>query len=414
MVKIDRHGVRITHTTTRYIAEKDVAVAKEQAYLLRDLIEKHHGQRLKGGDATDCFALLFHGMDWASLVAHKRGQSEGEYYGFRAGLHLGNTAQELRDLIPTLKSMPVRPLLDMPRPQYSQPRTKYGAKIATLIAGRPSWCLEPMADEDCITSGRPLVYDMRNDLAYAPNCFSSDPMTNEERLYAVCLQTGKPVQIPVQKVAFTPYKHRHEEYSLEGHVPSKALGSLLYHQALGNSMGRHWFNHGNDLNVTVFKNGAIQRVHLSDFADTEATRDYDKAMYALREFFGMPNFALIPLGLDEVRNPEERWNPSFKYTKEILPDVDAADLRYQKALESLGDQSDGSKSAIDRLAEATREYNDVLMKAVDAYWKDTREINSRERIIESLGTQNPDADLCFRSNRPPVAIRELIGLAPKR
>lgn len=414
MVEIDRHRVSITHNSIRYIAEKDVAVAKEQAYLLRDLIEQHHGHRLKGGDVTDCFALLFHGMDWASLMARKRGQSEGDYYGFRAGMHLRNTAQELRDLIPTLKSIPVRPLLDMPRPQYSQPRTKDGAKIATLIAGRPSWSLEPMSDENCISSGRPLVYDMRDDQAYAPNCFSSDPMTNEERLYAVSLQTGKPVHIPVQKVAFTPYKNRHDGYGLDSHVPNKALGKELYPQALGNSMGRHWFSHGNDLRVIVFKSGAVHRVNLSDFADAEAASDYDKAMCALREFFGMPNFALIPTGLDEVRNPEERWNPSFKHTKEILPAVDAADLRYRKVLESLADQDDGSRNAVDRLAEATREYNDVLMMAVDAFWKDTREINGREKIVQAFRTRNPDSELCFHSERPAIVIRELIGLSQRR
>jgi hypothetical protein len=398
----------------RYLAPGEEIVAKQQAYILRDLIRQHCGITLSGGDVTDCFSIVYHGMDWATLIANQRGKSSATYYGAGARDVVHQQAHTLRDLIGPCAGVPVRALLDMPKAAYQQPRTMAGAKLCTLLAGAPSWTLYDASSGN--GSDRPLVYDADADKGYIPKHFNSDPMTNAERLCAVDPKTGEEVIIPIERVRFVrlqrPEGEQKTDYVLAEHARSLDAAKAFYPQALSYSLARRWFNAGNDLYVMVFHAGTkTTRCQLGEWTKDVAQWDFDRAMDVLREFYPGCNVVMTPRGLDQVRDPAERWAPSFKHVNAILPEVEAADGRYQTFLDGLHTLTNIEAEAGFR--QATRNYNEVLLRALDAFWRDTREINSRSTLFQSFGTPDVEERLAIAQYGPLQKLREMIGLDAK-
>ncbi len=416
MTKLNRTNLAQQNALSpaRYIAPGDEGYAKQQAYILRDLIRQHCGVSLAGSDVTDCFALLYHGMDWATLIAKQRGESAGPYYAASERDVIYQQTRSLRSLLGACDGVPTRALLDMPKPVYQQPRTVAGAKLCSLLAGAPSWTLHDA------TSGeggeKPLVYDAETDKGYIPKHFNSDPMTNAERLCAVDPQTREEVIIPIERVRYVrlqrPEGEQKTDYVLAEHARSLDAAKAFYPQALSYSLARRWFNAGNDLYVMVFHAGTkTTRCQLGEWTKDMARWDFDRAMDVLREFYPGCNVVMTPRGLDQVRDPVERWTPTFKHVHEILPEVEAADARYQAFLDGLHTLTNAE--AASGFRQATRSYNEVLLRALDAFWRDTREINSRATLFQAYGTADLDEHLALAQYGPLQKLRELIGLDAK-
>lgn len=286
----------------RYLAPGDEATAKQQAYIFRDLLKKHCQFSLKKSDLTDVFSLLFHGMKWADLMARKRGEPDGAYYAMNSRSLIGLQARQLSELLDGLKGPAVRVFCDMPMPRYLEARTLEGAKLATAIAGAPSWTLPDIS----LAEGRGslVVSDADTGMSGHVLWFSSDPMTNDERLAVLDMETSEVRYIPIQDV--------------------------------------------------VFSLGAVD--------------------------------------LDTVRDPAERWSPAMKRVRTLLPEAERGFAEYDRCLDGLADVE--SADAQRYLEDAIEERNRVMMKVVEAYWLDTREVNSREAIFQTYGTKDPRKDLC--------------------
>lgn len=410
MSQLNRTKFIISESPKRYLSEFNLPTAKRQAYLLRDLIEQHCGTRLKGGDVTDCLAILFHGQDWSTLTANLREASQGDYYALNPQT-AAVKANQLRRLIPGLSGNPIRAILDMPNACYTQSRTIDGARLATLISGQPAW---EFVDQSFFYNTKidvATVFDGRTDKEYLPRHFSSDPMTNEERLHAIEPVSGETIDIPIDQVRFTrftrPQNEEKVDYVLVEHAPCNEIAQSFYKNALNYTLARRWFNAGNEVCVTIFQGDKIIRHQLSDSL-TGKKRDFDKAMQNLKKSHMIANAIMTASGIDEVRDPIERWFPSFKHTKAILPKVEIADAAYCEAIDQL---SEAPAEEINKLIrEATRSYNEVLINAVDSFWRDTREINSRSNIELLLRTSNMDERLCFGEFGPLAVLKKMIGL----
>lgn len=413
MTKLNRTTAKPL-SPTRYMAAGDEVFAKHQAYILRDLIRQHCGVSLAGGDVTDCFALLYHGMDWATLIAKQRGESSGPYYAASERDVIYQQTLTLRSLLGACDGVPTRALLDMPKPVYQQPRTMDGAKLCSLLAGAPSWTLNDATSGS--SEERPLVYDADTDKGCIPKHFNSDPMTNAERLCGVDPQTREEMIIPIERVRYVrlqrPEGEQKTDYVLAEHARSLDAAKAFYPQALSYSLARRWFNAGNDLYVMVFHAGTkTARCQLSEWTKDMARWDFDRAMDMLREFYPGCNVVMTPRGLDLVRDPAERWAPTFKHVHAILPEVEAADAQYQAFLDGLHTLTNAE--AVAGIRQATRDYNEVLLRALDAFWRDTREINSRATLFQSFGTADMEERLALANHGPLQKLRELIGLDAK-
>jgi len=413
MTKLNTQAVSAIRAANRrrYLAPGDEQTAKQQAYILRDLIKQHCGVKLSGGDVTDCFSLLYHGMDWASLIANQRGEQADIYYGTTPRDVITLAARDLRSLIGPNAGPTVRPLLDMPCAEYSQARTMAGVKLATLLQGSPSWSLYDLTNSET----KPLIYDAESDTGFIPKHFNSDPMTNAERLCAQHPVTGERIIIPIEQVRYVrlqrPEGEAKTDYVLSEHTRGMAAAQAFAKTAVSYELARRWFNAGNDLFVMVFHSGTkTVRCQLGEWVANPQQWDFDQAMAVLREFYPGCNVVMTPRGLDEVRDPAERWAPSFKHVRAILPEVEAADAAFQSVL----DRAEGPNSVfVPMLREATRRYNEVLMRALDCFWHDTREINSRSTLIQAYGTTDPEERLALAQYGPLQKLRELIGLDAK-
>lgn len=416
MTKLNRDLTPSALDRARFLAAGQEDVAKQQAYILRDLIKQHCGVSLTGGDVTDCLALVFHEMDWARLMSNLRGGAEKPYYAVAERDVLAQRARRLTQLIGPVPT-PIRPLLDMPRAKYETARTVAGAQLATLMCGRPSWRFSDVSVQ--VEKGRrvpiadipgPMIFDARTDRAYLPMHFCSDPMTNAEQVRGVDPVTGEQVEIPIDDVRYTrfarPAGATRDDYALTEHARTESQALAAYKQALNFSLARRWFEAGNDLHVTVFHAGdKIKRVQLSDWGT-----DFDGAILNVREQHSMGNVVITASGLNEVRDPAERWQPAWKHVRAIMPEVETADAAFQSVLDSLGEYP--GVEAEQRFEIATRTFNEVLLRALDAYWRDTREINSREALMQSYATTKPATELCFGVGALQK-LREMIGLDPR-
>lgn len=425
--------------TPRYIAKGQEEAAKQQAYMLRDLLDKHYGVKLTGANITNCFAALFHKMDWPTLTSNLRGESNVPYYALTStdlsapnlvskelalllSEHLPNQRYEsitdgmsMATLLAGKVQSPIRAILDMPLACYKTPRTMAGALLTTLLAGRPSWQMEDYRAWANTKEQKEnfSVFDGRTDRAVLPRYFNSDPLTNGERLEGMDAETGDTVIIPIEDVRYTrlnrPKGQPKTNYALAEHAPRSGVADAFYKQAVSYPMARHWFNAGNDLKVILFVGNAPQRENLSHWVAEGGKRDFDTAIQALCNYHSCYNVILIPIGLDEVRNPKERWEPVYKHTKALIHDLELADLKYNKTIDQISAGMSNDK-ACDLLAKATHQYNETLIKIVEAVWKDTREINNQETIYSVFGTSDMDKHLCF-SGSPLKKVRQLVGLS---
>ena len=412
MTKLNTQAVSAIHAEERrrFLASGEEPVAKQQAYILRDLIHKHCGIKLSGGDVTDCFALIYHGMDWAALMANQRGQAAGAYYAASSRDVVHQQARTLRRLTGATHVSPVRPLLDMPMSAYQQARTMAGARLCTLLAGAPSWKLydaSTSASDEIV-----LIYDAETDKGYIPRHFNSDPMDNSERVVSVDPVTRDEVIIPVERIRYVrlarPEGEGKTDYVLSEHTRTPATAAAFHASAVSYELARRWFNAGNDLFVMVFHAGTkTVRTTLSEWTADGEARKFDQAMSVLREQYPGCNVVFTPHGVEAVRDPAERWGASFTHVKALLPEVEAADRRYQSVLDSLGKESyvDADKA----IRTAARDYNEVLTRALEAFWLDTREINGRETIMQAYGTQDPENQLAIATVGPLQKLREMIG-----
>lgn len=400
MSQLNRNAPKFHIRNPRPLAHNRVATAKAQAYLLRDLIARHGHCDLSGGDVTDTLALTYHGTDWAALVATLRGASEKAYYACASGV-IHQQAAYLAELVGIPLDAATRALIDMPRAYYYVARTLPGALLATLLAGRPSWELPVVHD------GSPVIYDARTDRPYRPDGFSSDPMTNAERVRGVSSDTGEVTMIPVELV-------RGVSLSELGAAVGDELAAHHYAKAVSEALARRWYDAGNDLYVVaVHRDGAAVPGELSNW-NVQGHHDFGAAVDALRGYHGGVPLIFLPMGLGEVHHPDERWYPKMRLSRAILPEVEAADAEYQAALDRIT-KATGNDEASAILSDATRAYNAMLVRALDAFWRDTREINSRDALLSGYGPgADPSERLALGGCNPLRAFRELIGLDKRR
>ncbi len=319
MSVIDRHGdtAQQLKKYPRYLAPKEEAFAKQQAYIFRDLVELHCHLKLPKQDALDTYSLLFHGMPWTDLMANKRGEPQSLYYGLKTRPLIGLLSRNLKDLLPDLAGPSVRVLCDMPAERYRDARTLAGARLATAISGQPAWSLPDIGVSEVTTSLQ--VEDRRSGGKGFVLWFNSDPMSNEERV--AVLDPGQ------NKIRY---------------IPAIDVG----YEAPG-----------------------------VDFS--------------------------------EVKDPSERWSPQFRNMKDLLPRLQAAAAEYDDSLARIDEVP--SDTVETYLGDATEAYNEVLKEGIEAYWKDTREINSREQLYRAYGVANPREALCFTAQNPLQKVRQMIG-----
>lgn len=433
--------------TIRPLAKNHSETAKHQAYILRDLIQKHTGGKLTGGDVTDAFALTYHGCEWAKLQATLRDESDVPYFAVQAR----DVTRQLADYLQGLTGFGghmIRAVLDMPRESYQSARTLEGAVLATILRGEATWDLK-----DCsgVVAGKLpkglavntdkvegiTIFDGRTDRALLAKHFTSDPVTNAELVRCYSRRTGEIVDVPVEDIRYVKRGPRpdglgKDSYVLSEHTRTESAADSFYKNALSYALARHWYNAGNDLYVMVFHGGdKTARCQLSTW-DAQG-RDFDAAMLALREFYGMGNVVFLPQGLSDTHHPDERWGRKMSRTRAVLPEVEAADREFRAALDDLAENG-AAETAIDMIKEATRKYNITLVTAAVAYWKDTREVNgfsgtmsfmgialdadqrsdaaSLETTVKVLKGRTRDDKLYISGVSPLAALRDLAGLNP--
>lgn len=92
--------------------------------------------------------------------------------------------------------------------------------------------------------------------------------------------------------------------------------------------------------------------------------------------------------------------PTFERTKALLPEVDAADAQYTEDLTRVETEEE--------LTEITVKYNNVLEKAIDALYEDTKDRNSKSTLEQVFKAREGGFNTHFGAN-PPAAIRDFIG-----
>jgi hypothetical protein len=373
------------------IAPEHVDTAKTQAYLLRDQIKKCLNITLKGGDITDCFSLLYHGQDWASLMAKVRGTSDQPYFTSSIGYlnmqckYLDALLVDKNGELPSdRKGSSSKVLLGMPCDSYKTARTHQGAKIATLLNGSAAW--------DIVPSDLTL-YDAETDLECNPISFHSDPMTNEEQLRVKAYLTGEIINLPLDRVRYVKFKAENglakaEDYALTGHAYPETRAKSFYKTALGYPLARLWFNMGNDVRVFRTECGTgLQMEKLSEWS-REGQDDFDKSLALLRRTYSC-NIILVPLGLNEVRDPEEElFGATYKRTKALLPEVKKASSFYDKIFDAREKRSGDDFTKL--LNAATVTYNKTLAKAVNTLWLDIQEVNSKSLTEDFYLSKKPN------------------------
>jgi hypothetical protein len=381
-------------------------LARAQAYLFRDLIEAHTGIRLSGGDVTDTFALTFHAMDWAELMISLTPTEGGAYYAAGARDVVTQRAAVLQQLLPGVGQKAARVILDMPMSRYAQCRSVDGAHLATLLAGRPSWRLSEDDDD------RPMIFDALTDRGYVPVCFNADPRTNAERVIGLDPLTGVETPLPMEQVRYIRRGSAGEgaacnDLGLEDIAFSDAVAERFYDQALSYPLARRWYSAGNPLRIVIEDDDREPSAWLLSSPGDRQGASFDEAIQDICAFYGREHLIMLPAGLSEVRDPAERWKPTFRHSQAILPSIEAADIAYQQALDSIGEAHSGAQAEA-TLRDATRAYNETLTLALKAFWRDTREINSWQALEQAYMTRDPDHVLCFSSVSPLQVFRELI------
>jgi hypothetical protein len=378
----------------RPLAPEHVDTAKTQAYLLRDLISKCLNVNLTGGNITDCFSLLYHGQDWSSLMAKLRGSSDQDYFA-STGKSINQQCTYLDALLvdhngnlpADRKGSSSKVLLGMPRDSYKSARTHQGAKIATLIEGAPAWDIN---QNDC------TLYEAETDLEFHPISFHSDPITNEEQLRVKMRSTGKVTDLPLSNVRFVKYsKHdviRQEDdhYHLTGHAYPETRAKSFYKTALDYPLARRWFNRGNDIRVMRTEGGTgLEMEKLSEWRQ-EGKDDFDQSLAFLRRTYSC-NIILLPLGLNDVRDPEEElFGATYKRTKALLPEVKKASSFYDKIFDTRVLEMRSGDDFTKLLNAATVTYNKTLAKAVNTLWLDTQEVNSKSLTEDFYLSKKPN------------------------
>lgn len=392
------YRMKPTGVTRRPLARNHEEAARAQAYILRDLIEHHSGIRIAGGDVTDTFALAYHAMDWAKLMIGRTSPTTERYYATLTRENSATRATVLRQLVPGLGQASVRVALEMPAARYSHCRTIDGAHLATLLAGRPSWHLPDYYLDETLGSQTPVIFDARSDRGYVPRGFSSDPLTNAEYVLGHDLVRGEEVRIPVSDVRYIRRNCVEGMHDQDG---------VVLQQALSQPLARRWLDAGNSLSVLLFKGNRNLAKLCLEPVKLEASTDIE---LAIRNLYGSPDYdhvVVLPVGLSEVRDPNERWKPMFRHSRAILSAVEMADARYQQALDRISMATSGEQAkAIIR--EATSTYNETLALALKAFWRDTQEINSWKALAQAYMTRDPDNELCFSGVSPLQVFRGLI------
>lgn len=361
----------------RFIAPENVETAKKQAYMLRDLLAAHCGVHLKGGDVTDAFSLLYHNMDWATLMANVRGTAADRYYGAQPRDIVHQQARDLKRLVGSTLRPVALVLMEMPKESYTYTRTMAGARLATLISGNPSWRLWAW-EQKC--------FDARDGSEIQVIEFSSDPETNDELVRSRCLLSGETRFVPVEQVLYCDPADL-DRFSSVGTVDVRNLAS--------EDIAKHWISHGNSVLVETGTGVTASGTPVS------SPDELGRAMV-----LGAKEGVRLRLqGLEEVRDPIERFGSSFLKLKALLPQVKEADNAFYRTLESChGTQAE----QLALLETATFKYNQVLDRAAKAYWLDTQEINSWSTIREAFVSTEPYKRLSFSNAGPYQTLISLI------
>lgn len=378
--------------TNRTTAPDQLKIAKDQAYILRDLIKQHCKVDVSGGDVTDVLALTFHGCDWARVVAETRGVGGETYFARQRSQVLKDQSKYLAGLIKTQPYLAARAILDMPLPAYNEARTLAGARLATLISGQPTWILPAKTA---------VLFDSSDDSEIQVISFTSNPTTNEENLRVQDL-SGRQRTIPLSNIRYTKMD-RGDGYYLRGHSGTEKRCNTFQSTALNYKNAEVWFNAGNDIRVYCLSGNGGEITRLSIWSDS-GKKSFLESIAALRTFHDECNVIMTPLGLATLRDPIERFNASFKYTKQLLPAVLRADEIYSAALDQLASQGSQAYSG---LQDATERYNETLIQALECYYRDTVGANSRDGLSSYL-PKDVREDLCFSSSNPFLTLCTLI------
>lgn len=283
--------------------------AKAQAYRLRDLIERYCGTHLSGGEVTDCYAQVYHGMAWTELMANLAAPAEGVYFPPCDDTSLGARIRTLRTLVPELKAKAEGIIMAMPRRQYAVCRTIDGAHIASLLSGRPTWVL-PDFSAQAYGKGVSLVFDARTDQGYLPRCFSSDPVTGNELLVGVEPVTGDEVAIPVEQVRFIRLNRTEEsgarDFALKEIIADSSILLDYYEHALSYPIASSWFGGGNSLRIAILDGGRQPLVWALTPHSAAGGLDLDHAIHKICSFYGREKVVILPAGLSNVKDPGDQ------------------------------------------------------------------------------------------------------------
>jgi len=89
----------------------------------------------------------------------------------------------------------------------------------------------------------------------------------------------------------------------------------------------------------------------------------------------------------------------FTHLAALLPEIEAAHNEFERSLETI-------KGGDDIDAIATR-YNEVLLKAVEAIYQDTKHVNSRDSIYQVFA-KIPEGGLTYFSNDPYTRLKKVV------
>jgi hypothetical protein len=90
--------------------------------------------------------------------------------------------------------------------------------------------------------------------------------------------------------------------------------------------------------------------------------------------------------------------PRYNHTRKLLPEIEAAETRYWQLVDAVQTE--------DEYEQLTKDFNEILDKAIDALYEDTKDRNSKT-TIEQIYKARGKFDTHF-GIQPTKAIKEII------
>lgn len=93
---------------------------------------------------------------------------------------------------------------------------------------------------------------------------------------------------------------------------------------------------------------------------------------------------------------------TFAHLKELMPEIEKAHIEYELVFNDFN-----RPQYYDGLQAAAKEFNKVLVKAVEAIYLDTSAVNSRETILQAFGRIR-EGHITYFGHEPYKRLKEIV------